>query len=229
MLANRAMRHGKSVPQLLFMCVICQEMHTFRWTLKRAPYSLRCFSDGPGHIDPHRGVSTDCWDVPLIEPSQLTSTDTGDGVTTRKYHWRSDAGKDVGLPVPQQVWMKWLTWISTSGSEDDERPKSVKTPLLVTVKEHKAQTQGFLSYWVSRKITSHLATVNIPQLLWRFMELFSAVELGPKRLHWAKQSSTRCRLFFFFVKLSSCGRKAKRASGQKKKKGLSIECEKVCS
>jgi len=191
MLENRAMRHCKSVPQLLFMCVICQEMHTFRWTLKRAPYSLRCFLDWPGHIDPHRGVSIDCWDVPLIEPSQLTSTDTGDGVTTRKYHWRSDAGKDVGLPVPQQVWMKWLTWISTSGSEDDERPKSMKT--LVTVKEHKAQTQGFLSYWVSRKITSHLATVNIPQLLWRCY----SVPLNWAQKGCTEQNSRRHGVVFF--------------------------------
>lgn len=71
--------------------------------------------------------------------------------------------------------------------------KTAMTPLLVTVIEHKAQTQGFLSYWVSWKITPHLATVNIPQLLWKY----STVVLSPRRLHWAKRSSTQCRLFLF--------------------------------
>lgn len=72
MLEYRAKKkHHKSVPQLLFVCVICQEMHTFRRTLKESTLSMqvlfrRGISDGPGHIDPHRVVSTDCYDVHLI-------------------------------------------------------------------------------------------------------------------------------------------------------------------
>lgn len=68
MLENRAKKkHHKSVPQMLFMCVICQEMHTFRCTLKTAREHLMSqvlfrqgISDGPGHIDPRRAVSIDC-------------------------------------------------------------------------------------------------------------------------------------------------------------------------
>lgn len=65
MLETRAKRHHKSVPHLLYMCVICQEMHTFRCTLQVSTLWIpvlfrRGISDGPGHIDPHREVSIDC-------------------------------------------------------------------------------------------------------------------------------------------------------------------------
>lgn len=144
----------------------------------------------------------------------------------KKYNSRSEAGKDVGLPVPQLVWMKWLTWISMSGSKDDEHmgalcnkpqpavafsSKMVTKPLLVTVTEHKAQTQGFLSYWVSWKITSHLATATYLSCYGKSVPLTSARGGSTEQ----KRSSTQCR-HFFFVKLSSCRRKANKDSGLKK-------------
>lgn len=115
-------------------------MHIFRCTLREekkinnlAKFGCflqnEAFKGRTGHTEPplprstNHQPTTDCYDVKVIEPSQLTSTGETDGAgiqknnkkTKERVTWlfwggifflseeakRSDPGKDVGLPLPR--------------------------------------------------------------------------------------------------------------------------------